>query len=184
MFNIGPSELLMILVLALVVVGPQRLPELSRQIGRGLREFRKVQDEVKDMVKFDLSEDTPTPRRSGPATPRPHRSVRPVTGGPNGSVASETAAAPEDASENAPDASENATRDAPEASPDTPPDDPPGAPEASPADTSRASPTPSEAPATAPTPSDVPATSPTPSDVPATSRSGVPVVEPPATSAG
>jgi sec-independent protein translocase protein TatB len=84
MFNIGPSELLVILVLALVVVGPQRLPELSRQIGRGLREFRKVQDEVKDMVKLDLSDDTPTPRRSGSPTPRPHRSVRPASGGPDG----------------------------------------------------------------------------------------------------
>ena len=46
MFNIGPQELLIVLVLALIVVGPQRLPELSKQIGKGLREFRKVQDDV------------------------------------------------------------------------------------------------------------------------------------------
>ena len=46
MFNIGPQELLIVLVLALIVVGPQRLPELSRQIGKGLREFRKVQEDV------------------------------------------------------------------------------------------------------------------------------------------
>jgi sec-independent protein translocase protein TatB len=180
MFNIGPSELLMILVLALVVVGPQRLPELSRQIGRGLREFRKVQDEVKDMVKFDLSEDTPTPRRSGPPTPRPHRSVRPVTGGPNGSVGSDTPPAPESASENAmgdapESAPENAMGDAPETSLDAPADNAPGrASEAGPAD----------APPASPTPSEVPASAPTPGDVPATSRSGVPVTEPPATSAG
>ena len=57
MFNIGPQELLFLLVIALVVVGPKRLPELGRTIGRGLSEFRKLQDEVKDMVKFDLSED-------------------------------------------------------------------------------------------------------------------------------
>ena len=57
MFNIGPQELLILLVVALVIVGPKRLPELGRTLGRGLNEFRKLQDEVKDMVKFDLNED-------------------------------------------------------------------------------------------------------------------------------
>ena len=67
MFNIGPLEILTVLVIALVVVGPKRLPELARTIGRGLNEFRKIQDEVKDMVKFDLGadllgeDDEPTP---------------------------------------------------------------------------------------------------------------------------
>ena len=76
MFNIGPQELLVILIVALVVVGPKRLPELGRTIGRGLNEFRKLQDEVKDMVKFDLGADlhadhairattTPPTRRAG-----------------------------------------------------------------------------------------------------------------------
>jgi sec-independent protein translocase protein TatB len=86
MFNIGPQELLIVLVLALIVVGPQKLPELSRQIGRGLREFRKVQDEVKGMVKFDLDDTTdrttPATRPTGAASkagaaPRVHRSARP-----------------------------------------------------------------------------------------------------------
>jgi len=54
MFNIGPQEVLIILIVALIVVGPKRLPELGRTIGKGLNEFRKLQDEVKDMVKFDL----------------------------------------------------------------------------------------------------------------------------------
>ena len=57
MLNIGPPELLLIIVIALVVVGPQRLPDLGRTIGRGLREFRKVQDEVRDMVDTGLDED-------------------------------------------------------------------------------------------------------------------------------
>ena len=57
MFNIGPLEILTVLVIALVVVGPKRLPELARMLGRGLNEFRKIQDEVKDMVKFDLGAD-------------------------------------------------------------------------------------------------------------------------------
>ena len=50
MLNIGPPELLLIFVIALVIVGPQRLPELGRTIGKGMREFRKMQDEVKDLV--------------------------------------------------------------------------------------------------------------------------------------
>lgn len=57
MFNIGPQELLLVLIVALIIVGPKRLPDLGRTIGRGLNEFRKIQDEVKDMVKFDLGAD-------------------------------------------------------------------------------------------------------------------------------
>jgi Tat protein translocase TatB subunit len=78
MFNIGPPELLVILLIALIVVGPNRLPELSRTIGRGLREFRKVQDEVKDMVRFDLDAADP-PRNGSPTAPNVHRTRRPET---------------------------------------------------------------------------------------------------------
>jgi sec-independent protein translocase protein TatA len=72
MLNIGPQELLLILIVALVVVGPQRLPELGRTIGRTLREFRKIQDDVKDTLKFDLNEGSEPyvrPRQS-PRAPR------------------------------------------------------------------------------------------------------------------
>jgi sec-independent protein translocase protein TatA len=62
MFNIGPLELMVILLLALVVVGPSRLPEVGRSIGRALREFRKVQDEVRDSINFNLDPDPVTPR--------------------------------------------------------------------------------------------------------------------------
>jgi sec-independent protein translocase protein TatB len=50
MLNVGPLELLVVLAVALVVVGPERLPELARSVGRVLRQFRDVQDEVRDMV--------------------------------------------------------------------------------------------------------------------------------------
>ena len=40
MFNISPLEILVLLVIALIVFGPQRLPEMARSVGRGMREFR------------------------------------------------------------------------------------------------------------------------------------------------
>ena len=38
--NIGPLELIIVLIIALVVFGPKRLPELGRSMGKGIREFR------------------------------------------------------------------------------------------------------------------------------------------------
>lgn len=60
MFNIGPQELLLILVIALVVVGPHRLPELGRSIGRGLRELRQAQDDVKRTIRDNIGDEAPT----------------------------------------------------------------------------------------------------------------------------
>jgi sec-independent protein translocase protein TatA len=39
-FNISPLEIIVLLVIALIVLGPQRLPEMARSVGRGMREFR------------------------------------------------------------------------------------------------------------------------------------------------
>ena len=40
-FNLGPGELLLILAIALVVLGPKKLPEVGRSLGKGLREFKE-----------------------------------------------------------------------------------------------------------------------------------------------
>ncbi len=47
MFGIGFPELLLIAVIALVVIGPKRLPDLARALGRGFAEFRRATDELK-----------------------------------------------------------------------------------------------------------------------------------------
>jgi len=48
--QIGPLEILVVLVVALVVFGPNKLPELGRQVGRGYREFRKFQQGFRDDI--------------------------------------------------------------------------------------------------------------------------------------
>jgi TatA/E family protein of Tat protein translocase len=47
MFGIGMPELLLILALALIVLGPKKLPDLARAAGRGLAEFKRATDELK-----------------------------------------------------------------------------------------------------------------------------------------
>jgi len=71
MFGIGPQELVLILVIALIVVGPRRLPEIGRSIGKGLREIRKAQDEVRKTIHVDFDEEpAPPPARTPPARSR------------------------------------------------------------------------------------------------------------------
>jgi Tat protein translocase TatB subunit len=48
MFGIGMPELLLILALALIVLGPKKLPELARALGKGMAELRRATDEIKD----------------------------------------------------------------------------------------------------------------------------------------
>lgn len=68
--NIGAPELIIILVIALLIIGPGKLPEVGASIGKSIREFRKASSDVQDAAKIDTS--------PLPATPAAAAAVAPV----------------------------------------------------------------------------------------------------------
>ena len=59
---LGVPELIFILVLALLIFGPKRLPEIGRTIGRGMAEFRKASSDLKRTINTELAlDETPIP---------------------------------------------------------------------------------------------------------------------------
>jgi Tat protein translocase TatB subunit len=64
MFGIGIPELIIILIVALLVVGPSKLPELARSMGKALGEFRKLADDVKDTIEQEMAKEPETEDRT------------------------------------------------------------------------------------------------------------------------
>ena len=58
--QIGPAEILVVVLVGLLVFGPTRLPEIGRQVGRGLREVKKFQAVLKDELDSVLAADADT----------------------------------------------------------------------------------------------------------------------------
>lgn len=56
MFGLGLPELIVIFVIALVVFGPKKLPDLGKSIGRAMSEFKKAQQEFQDSVQAEMKE--------------------------------------------------------------------------------------------------------------------------------
>lgn len=54
MFGLGIPELIVIFVIALVVFGPKKLPDLGKAIGRGIAEFRRATEEVKESIESEI----------------------------------------------------------------------------------------------------------------------------------
>ena len=53
MFGIGMPEMLVILAVALIVIGPKKLPDLAKSLGRAMREFKKATSEFKETIQLD-----------------------------------------------------------------------------------------------------------------------------------
>jgi sec-independent protein translocase protein TatB len=70
MFGLGFGEIVIILVLALVLLGPQKLPEVAKQLGKGFRDFKKATDDLKGQFERELyAEESKAPRpRIAPPT--------------------------------------------------------------------------------------------------------------------
>jgi TatA/E family protein of Tat protein translocase len=77
----GPLELVIILVIALLILGPGRLPDVGSALGKSLREFRKASSDIQDAVKIDTS---PLPPDQAAATTpaAPPAAVAPVAAAP------------------------------------------------------------------------------------------------------
>ena len=58
MFGLGPTELIIILVIALVIFGPSRLPKVGQSVGQALRAFKDSTSQIEDEVKKGFEEST------------------------------------------------------------------------------------------------------------------------------
>ena len=71
MFGIGAQELAIICVVALLVFGPKRLPELARTLGRGMAEFRRASTDLRRSIELEAEPETPpVPPKPNPAADR------------------------------------------------------------------------------------------------------------------
>jgi sec-independent protein translocase protein TatB len=118
MFGLGFGEIVIILVLALVLLGPQKLPEVAKQLGKGLRDFKKASDDLKGQFEKEFYAEE---RKAERARVAPPTAAAPVPAAPPGPV-------PAASAENVPGL------DAALAEPEPPPVAAPPAPPATPAD--------------------------------------------------
>jgi len=76
-FGVGMPELLVILVVALLVLGPKRLPEIARSLGKGMAEFRRASTEFQRTLSATLEEPPPAAPPRAPAAP-PEKPAEPA----------------------------------------------------------------------------------------------------------
>jgi len=98
MFGIGMPELAVILVVALIVLGPKRLPEVARALGKGLAEFRRVTGEVnkelesaRSMIEQEAREHDAARRKAERTRVQAAKAAEPA-GAPDGPAAAEPSA--------------------------------------------------------------------------------------------
>ena len=87
MFGLGVPELIFILVLALLIFGPKRLPEIGRTLGRGMSEFRKASNDLKRTINVELALDEESQPPVRPYRPNPQLDALRAPRLPDGSPA-------------------------------------------------------------------------------------------------
>ena len=81
MFGIGLPELIFIMVIALIVIGPSKLPDLAKALGKGMAEFRKATQEIKESLDLDEDEDVDHVVRLLEEAPEQERAEEPRAAG-------------------------------------------------------------------------------------------------------
>jgi TatA/E family protein of Tat protein translocase len=92
----GPLELVIILVIALLILGPGKLPDVGAALGKSIKEFRKASSDVQEAVTLNV-DTSPLPQ-----TPAPAPAPQPAPAAPAAAVAAAVAAAPAPVAEAAP----------------------------------------------------------------------------------
>ena len=67
MFGIGTFELLLIFGIALIFIGPSKLPQLARSLGKGIREFQKIKDDLIHSVEEPKNGSPPPAQKNPPS---------------------------------------------------------------------------------------------------------------------
>jgi TatA/E family protein of Tat protein translocase len=67
--NIGAPELIVILVIALLIIGPGKLPDVGSALGKSIREFRKASSDVQEAARIDKIDVSPLPPDAPPTAP-------------------------------------------------------------------------------------------------------------------
>ena len=77
MFGLGMPELLVILAVALIVIGPKKLPDIARALGKGMREFRKATNDIKQNIDLDPRDYDPRAALKDITSPPPEQTIQP-----------------------------------------------------------------------------------------------------------
>ena len=68
MFDVGRGELLLILLVVVLMFGPKKIPEVAQQVGKGIRQFRKAQEDLKQQIR-DISAEISVEQAEHATTP-------------------------------------------------------------------------------------------------------------------
>ena len=84
MFGIGTSELLIILLIALLVLGPKEIPKIARSLGRGMRELQRAKDELRQTINTEMEETEESVRPSKPSESKTEEQAASTENEPSG----------------------------------------------------------------------------------------------------